>query len=124
MSEGADCPFCAPREPLARNEHAYMIYDRYPVTPGHILVATFRHRAHFFETSAEERQAMLRLVDEAKILLDGAFAPQGYNIGVNVGETAGQTIMHCHIHVIPRYRGDSPNPRGGVRAVIPGKASY
>lgn len=67
---------------------------------------------------------MLRLVDEAKTLLDGMYGPQGYNLGVNVGETAGQTVMHCHIHVIPRYRGDSPNPRGGVRAVIPGKQSY
>ena len=124
MSEGQGCPFCGRHEALARNEHAYMIYDRYPVSRGHVLVITARHRQNFFETSREERQAMLRLIDEAKTLLDEALAPQGYNIGVNVGETAGQTIMHYHVHVIPRYRGDVPSPRGGVRAVIPGKQSY
>lgn len=118
------CPFCARHEALARNEHAYMIYDLYPAARGHILVVTNRHRENLFHTTPEERTAMLKLVDEAKALLDDIYGPQGYNIGVNVGETAGQTVMHCHIHVIPRYRGDSPNPRGGVRAVIPGKQSY
>jgi diadenosine tetraphosphate (Ap4A) HIT family hydrolase len=124
VSEGTVCPFCAPENVLARNEHAYMIYDRYPASPGHVLVVSCRHLASFFDVSADERAAMLRLVDEAKRLLDRTRAPQGYNLGVNVGEIAGQTIMHCHLHVIPRYPGDCPDPRGGVRAVIPGKASY
>ncbi|TAK86246.1 MAG: HIT family protein [Betaproteobacteria bacterium] len=118
------CPFCAEQQALARNEHAFMIYDRWPATRGHTLIVTARHVEDFFKTSRDERQAMLNLVDEAKVLLDEAYAPQGYNIGVNVGETAGQTVMHCHLHVIPRYRGDVPNPRGGIRAVIPGKQSY
>jgi diadenosine tetraphosphate (Ap4A) HIT family hydrolase len=119
-----NCPFCAQQTPLARNEHAFMIYDRYPVIQGHLLIVTARHVESFFETTPDERQAMLRLMDEAKLLLDETYAPQGYNIGVNIGETAGQTIKHAHVHVIPRYRGDTPNPRGGVRGVIPGRQSY
>jgi diadenosine tetraphosphate (Ap4A) HIT family hydrolase len=119
-----DCPFCDRKDAVSRNEHAYLIYDKHPVTKGHLLVVTIRHVADLFATTATERQAMLKLVEEAKLLLDETFSPAGYNIGVNVGEAAGQTIMHAHIHVIPRYRGDTPNPRGGVRGVIPGKQSY
>ena len=83
-----------------------------------------RHVANFFTATTTERQAMLELVEEAKPLLDETVAPAGYNVGTNIGEAAGQTIMQAHIHVIPRYRGDTPNPRGGVRGVIPGKQSY
>lgn len=118
MSESKRCPFCLPQEPLARNEHAFMIYDRYPVTRGHILVISARHRENFFETSPEERLAMLRLIDEAKLLLDEAFGPHGYNIGFNVGENAGQKIMHAHVHVIPRYKGDKPNWQGRLQGVV------
>lgn len=117
MTQGKGCPFCSAQEALARNEHAYMIYDRYPVTRGHILVITARHRENFFQTSAEERLAMLRLIDEAKLLLDTAFGPHGYNIGFNVGENAGKKIMHAHVHVIPRYKGDAPNWRGQLQGV-------
>lgn len=119
-----DCPFCNNKDAVSRNEHAYLIYDKHPVTRGHLLVVTIRHVADFFSTTWNERHAMLKLVDEAKMLLDEAYAPTGYNIGVNVGEAAGQTIMHAHMHVIPRYRGDTPSPRGGVRGVILGKQSY
>ena len=118
------CPFCAKHEVLARNEHAFLIYDRWPASRGHSLVVATRHVEDFFKTSREERQAMLALLDDAKLLLDATYAPHGYTVGVNVGETAGPTVMHCHIHIIPRYRGDSPNPRGGIRAVIPGKQSH
>jgi diadenosine tetraphosphate (Ap4A) HIT family hydrolase len=118
------CPFCQPHEALARNALSYMIYDRHPASPGHILVVTKRHCETLFDCSDEERVAMLQLVGEAKALLDETHSPDGYNIGINVGEAAGQTVMHCHIHVIPRYAGDVPNPRGGVRAVIPGNQSY
>lgn len=118
------CPFCNHAAAVARNEHAFLIYDRNPVTEGHLLVVTHRHVEDFFATSVDERHAMLALAQEGKALLDRTCAPAGYNIGVNVGAVAGQTIMHVHMHVIPRYGGDTPNPRGGVRGVIPGKQSY
>jgi diadenosine tetraphosphate (Ap4A) HIT family hydrolase len=89
-----------------------------------MLIATRRHVSDFFQTSWAERCALLTLLEQAKSLLDEKFAPQGYNFGVNVGETAGQTVMHVHVHLIPRYAGDTPVPRGGVRGVIPGKQSY
>lgn len=120
----SSCVFCGEQKSLARNEHAFMIYDRWPVTPGHLLIVTARHVEDFFKTTAAERQAILRLLDRARLLLDETYSPQGYNIGINIGETAGQTVMHVHLHVIPRYRGDTPNPRGGVRGVIPGKQAY
>jgi diadenosine tetraphosphate (Ap4A) HIT family hydrolase len=118
------CPFCEHTDAISRNEHAYLIYDRNPVTTGHLLVITVRHVEDFFATTWDERQAMLKLIEEGKSLLDRVYAPAGYNIGVNVGEAAGQTINHVHMHVIPRYRGDTPNPRGGVRGVIPDNQSY
>lgn len=124
MTKLKGCPFCVVQEAIAQNEHAYARLDKYPVNPGHVLVIPRRHVGSFFETSWPEKQAMLNLVDEMKVLLDRQFAPAGYNIGVNIGETAGQTIMHVHLHLIPRYQGDTPNPRGGVRGVIPGKQSY
>lgn len=95
-----------------------MIYDRYPASTGHLLLVTLRHVEDFFATSQAERHALMRLLDDAKLLLDDAYAPHGFTIGINAGSAAGQTIMHAHVHVIPRYRGDSPDPRGGVRAVI------
>ena len=118
------CPFCDRKDAIACNAHAYMVYDLNPVTPGHLLVVTVRHVADFFATTPVEREAMLQLVDAAKILLDASRAPSGYTIGMNVGAVAGQTIMHMHVHVIPRYPGDTPNPRGGVRGVIPARQSY
>jgi diadenosine tetraphosphate (Ap4A) HIT family hydrolase len=78
-----------------------------------------RHVATWFEATADERAALLALVDEGKRMLDELHAPDGYNIGINVGVAAGQTIMHLHLHLIPRYRGDVADPRGGVRGVIP-----
>ena len=119
-----DCPFCGVKNTVSRNEHAYLIYDANPVTRGHLLAVTVRHVPDFFATTQEERQAILKLVDGAKMLLDEAYAPAGYNVGVNVGEAAGQTIAHVHVHIIPRYRGDTPNPRGGVRGVVPTKQGY
>lgn len=85
---------------------------------------TRRHVADFFETTDDERQALLTLLQQAKDLLQREHEPDGFNVGVNVGEAAGQTIPHVHIHLIPRYRGDTPHPRGGVRGVIPDKQSY
>ncbi|MBI3431123.1 MAG: HIT family protein [Hydrogenophilales bacterium] len=120
----ADCPFCRPTGMLLENDLAYAIRDTSPATPGHLLVLPRRHVADWFDTSAPERQAIFELADAARARLDAEFHPDGYNLGINVGETAGQTIFHVHLHLIPRYRGDVANPRGGVRGVIPGKQGY
>ena len=119
-----DCPFCARSDIFLENELAYARYDKYPVNPGHLLVVPFRHFANYFDSTAAEKRALLSLLDKAKKTLDKDRSPGGYNIGVNVGEVAGQTVMHVHIHLIPRYHGDVANPRGGVRGVIPAKQSY
>lgn len=119
------CPFCDPPEDdiLLSNDQAYVIYDRYPVTEGHALVITHRHVQSYFEATPEERDGLWNLVGEAKVLLD-EWSPDGYNIGINIGEAAGQTVMHLHIHLIPRRRGDVEDPRGGVRGAVPGRMSY
>ncbi len=132
------CPFCTPpsppegRPPVAENRLAFAFRDNYPVSPGHTLVVTRRHVPDFFSCTAEERHAILDLVDSVKADLDLNWArvdgagrqPDGYNVGFNAGEAAGQTVMHVHVHVIPRFRGDVEDPRGGVRYVIPDKANY
>jgi diadenosine tetraphosphate (Ap4A) HIT family hydrolase len=120
----AACPFCQPAEVLLENDLAYVIHDRFPASPGHLLILPCRHVADWFETTAQERLAMFDLADAAKTWLDGEFHPDGFNLGVNVGEVAGQTLFHVHLHLIPRYRGDVAAPRGGVRGVIPTKQSY
>ena len=120
----AACPFCQPAEVLLENDLACVIHDRFPASPGHLLILPRRHVADWFETTAQERLAMFDLADAAKTWLDGEFHPDGFNLGVNVGEVAGQTIFHVHLHLIPRYRGDVAVPRGGVRGVIPTKQSY
>jgi diadenosine tetraphosphate (Ap4A) HIT family hydrolase len=110
---------------IASNALAFAIEDRYPVSPGHVLVVPRRSIATWFEASRDERQAIFDLVDEVKRLLDARTpSPDGYNIGINSGVAAGQTVMHLHVHVIPRYQGDVPDPTGGVRHVIPGKGNY
>ena len=120
------CLFCRiPREQiLIDGPLAVAARDSYPVSKGHTLIIPRRHVASFFETTEEERQAMLKLLDEAKAALDKELKPDGYNIGINGGAAAGQTVMHLHIHLIPRYAGDRPDPRGGVRWIIPEKAAY
>lgn len=121
----ADCIFCNPRrEILAENAHALAFFDSYPVARGHALVVPRRHAATLFELSGEEYAGCFGLVLPLRDLLAARFAPDGFNIGANCGEAAGQSVWHAHIHVIPRYRGDVPNPRGGVRGVIPHKANY
>src|SRR5687767_250229 len=120
------CLFCAvpPEEILIDGPIAMARIDNHPVSPGHTLIIPKRHVASFFETTDEERLAMLRLLDEAKAVLDQKHKPDGYNIGINGGDAAGQTVMHLHIHLIPRYKGDKTDPRGGVRWVLPDKAAY
>lgn len=120
------CLFCCLPESrvLLRNETAIVVRDAFPVTRGHTLVIPLRHVESFFDTSAEERAAMFELLDAAKQQLQTEFAPAGFNIGINDGVAAGQTIRHLHMHLIPRYAGDRPDPRGGVRWIIPEKADY
>lgn len=120
------CPFCelpAAKFVLA-NDVAAALPDAYPLTPGHTLIIPRRHVSSFFDASPAERQALLALLDEMKQRLDQAHSPAGYNIGVNDGPAAGQTVPHLHIHLIPRYPGDRPDPRGGVRWLFPEKADY
>lgn len=120
------CLFCCLPESrvLLRNETAIVVRDAFPVTRGHTLAIPLRHVESFFDTSAEERAAMFELLDAAKQQLQTEFAPAGFNIGINDGAAAGQTIRHLHMHLIPRYAGDRPDPRGGVRWIIPEKADY
>jgi len=119
------CLFCGePRGVSLQNELAYSARDSYGVSPGHTLVITKRHVASFFDLSPEEISACMELITEERKLLDLEFNPDGYNVGVNVGAAAGQSILHAHIHIIPRYKGDVENPQGGVRHVLPKKAHY
>lgn len=124
MAEPA-CLFCKPqREILAENERAIAVLDSFPISPGHALVVPRRHAATIWDLDAEEFEQCFRLVRELKPLLEARYRPDGFNVGVNCGEAAGQSVWHAHIHVIPRFKGDTPNPRGGVRHVIPLKANY
>ncbi|MFW5967671.1 MAG: DEAD/DEAH box helicase family protein, partial [Persicimonas sp.] len=109
---------------LTSNELAFAFFDAYPVTEGHTLIVPHRRVATWFDATEEERAAITALIDEVKDILDERFAPDGYNIGINAGEAAGQTVMHLHVHLIPRYHGDMDDPRGGVRHVIPEKGNY
>lgn len=121
------CPFCNlpdKMKVIAENNLVIVVFDLFPVNDGHALIIPKRHFSNFFEISHEEYLAVFELIHTAKQVIDKKFNPDGYNIGVNVNEDAGQTINHCHIHLIPRYNGDVKNPRGGVRHVIPDKGHY
>jgi len=119
------CPFCSKNLKIEKeNKLAFAIYDKYPVNEGHLLIIPKRHVSNYFDTTNEERVSMNKLLDECKEMLDQTFSPDGFNIGINCGETAGQTIFHVHMHLIPRYKGDMEDPRGGVRGVIPEKQHY
>jgi len=120
------CPFCHPEAErlVASNEHALALGDGYPIAEGHTLVVPKRHAASLFDLSAEEQAAIWALATEVRNHLQAQLSPDGFNIGLNDGEAAGQTIPHAHIHIIPRRRGDVPDPRGGVRWVIPELAAY
>lgn len=120
------CPFCTlPADRiLFADDHALVIRDGYPVSPGHTLIIPRRHIGSWFDTDSAERGSLMRLVDQAKAQLDREFSPAGYNLGINDGTAAGQTVPHLHVHLIPRYAGDREDPRGGVRWVMPEKADY
>ena len=120
------CPFCNPSEDeiVLANDLCYARYDKFPASPGHLLVIPYRHVANLFDATDADLTALLALVREGKTFLDGRFHPDGYNVGVNMGEAAGQTVMHLHVHLIPRYDGDVADPRGGVRGAVPEKRVY
>ena len=120
------CAFCtlSPDRVIDENASTIAIRDGYPVSPGHTLLIPRRHTGSFFDLSEHERGDLLSLLDRAKLILDKELQPQGYNIGINDGAAAGQTVPHLHVHLIPRFEGDLPDPRGGVRWVIPNKAKY
>jgi diadenosine tetraphosphate (Ap4A) HIT family hydrolase len=121
-----NCPFCSidERRIILENRTVMAIRDGFPVSPGHALIIPKRHIASFFETNKDEREAIVEALEKTKRILDKEFSPDGYNIGINDGIMAGQTVMHLHIHLIPRYKGDSRDPRGGIRWIFPDKARY
>jgi diadenosine tetraphosphate (Ap4A) HIT family hydrolase len=121
------CFFCPmpPERTIAKNELAYAIRDGFPVTPLHMLVIPRRHVGDYFGLTKDELLACHDLIHRVReMVLSEDTTVAGFNIGVNTGAAAGQTILHCHFHLIPRRSGDVENPRGGVRNVIPGKGDY
>ncbi|MDP3913944.1 MAG: bifunctional class I SAM-dependent methyltransferase/HIT family protein [Bacteroidota bacterium] len=125
--ENIDCPFCNPdseRELILESATAYAIYDKFPVSNGHTLIIPKKHCADYFKLTFKEQSACWFILNKAKEILMANFNPDGFNIGININEPAGQTVPHVHIHLIPRYIGDVINPRGGIRNVIPGKGYY
>ena len=121
-----NCPFCdvPDADSGCDNPLAYARRDGFPISSGHTLIIPRRHVRSLFECTPGERLALLQLLEDAKEQLDAEFHPDGYNIGINDGAAAGQTVMHLHIHLIPRYKGDKDDPRGGVRWIFPDKAKY
>lgn len=120
------CPFCHLEisRILISNQYGIAFRDGFPISPGHTLIIPKQHVASLFDLTTEERQLLWELVAAVRINLMEEFHPDGFNVGLNDGQAAGQTVMHAHIHVIPRYKGDAPDPRGGVRWIIPGKSAY
>ena len=122
----SDCPFCEPDDDriIWKDENVYVIRDLYPVSPSHTLIIPYRHFASIFEATEDELRSIARALQERKLQLERSLAADGYNIGVNEGTAAGQTIPHVHIHLIPRFERDVDDPRGGIRGVIPEKKIY
>jgi diadenosine tetraphosphate (Ap4A) HIT family hydrolase len=122
------CIFCEIKKTKSRiileNSHAFAISDQYPVSQGHTLIILKRHIASLFGATSKEITAIFDLAKKVQKLVSKQYQPDGYNVGFNDLEAAGQSIPHCHMHIIPRYKGDLKNPRGGIRSVIPGKQNY
>jgi diadenosine tetraphosphate (Ap4A) HIT family hydrolase len=121
-----DCPFCQLEENriYLESELAVAFHDAYPISEGHTLVIPRRHVVSLFELTEEEQAEVWKLVSEVRAMLVTELHPDGFNVGLNDGTSAGQTVLHAHVHVIPRRKGDVVDPRGGVRWIIPGKALY
>ncbi|HKJ32660.1 MAG TPA: HIT domain-containing protein [Balneolales bacterium] len=122
-----ECPFCVlndDHELLTESATAFAILDKFPVNEGHALIIPKRHISSYFDLTDREQSALWLMVNRVKKLLEKQYSPDGFNVGINIGEDAGQTVPHVHIHLIPRYNGDIEDPTGGVRFVIPDKANY
>ncbi|MDD4531539.1 MAG: HIT family protein [Candidatus Pacebacteria bacterium] len=124
-----DCFFCEIQKKkddkiIIDNQSFFSRYDDFPVTPGHCEIIAKNHIVSFFELTSKQLADFYELLQKTRLIIDDKFNPDSYNIGINEGEAAGRTIQHLHIHLIPRYKGDVENPRGGVRNVIPGKGNY
>jgi diadenosine tetraphosphate (Ap4A) HIT family hydrolase len=109
---------------IYRDQYFFIIQDAFPVNPGHLLIISNEVRTDYFELTSDEKIHLPTTIEKAKEIIVTQYDPQGFNIGMNCGEAAGQTVFHFHCHVIPRYHGDMDNPRGGVRHVIPSKGKY
>ena len=116
-----NCELCVPQEVLFESQFAYARYDNNALVVGHVIIVPKRHVADFFDMSAAEQGSVVALLNRARRFIQDKHKPDGYNIGVNVGAAAGQSRMHVHLHLIPRYAGDVPDPRGGIRCVLAGK---
>ncbi|TNC79503.1 MAG: HIT family protein [Oleiphilus sp.] len=129
-NEPNPCPFCdllvhdSEGRVIDGNEHGFVIRDGFPVTEGHTLIISRKHAGSFFEFDQTEQFGLLSLVNVQKKVLDNLYTPLGFNVGINDGAAAGQTVPHLHIHLIPRYEEEGIDPRGGVRWIIPEKANY
>jgi len=126
-TENPDCPFCNPdseRELIVESATAYAIYDKFPVNDGHALIIPKKHCEDYFDLTFREQAACMFMLNKVKEIVSAKFNPDGFNVGINVGEKGGQSVNHVHIHLIPRYNGDVEKPKGGVRGVIPDKQKY
>lgn len=127
IKKASECVFCnleSGKELITETATAIAFLDSYPVNPGHTLIVPKRHVADYFELSIHEQRALWLVVNRCKTIIQKRYNPDGFNVGINVSEAAGQSIFHVHIHLIPRYKGDVENPRGGVRGVIKEKQGY
>jgi diadenosine tetraphosphate (Ap4A) HIT family hydrolase len=121
----SSCPFCNPdRKIITENEYCFALYDKYPVSEGHSLIISKEHKKDLFDLSTLEKEACWQLIEEVKSSLTTKYNPDGWNIGMNCGKVAGQTVFHFHCHLIPRYQGDMDDPRGGVRHSVQGMGYY
>lgn len=121
------CPFCNPdpdRELIVESATAYAIFDKFPVNEGHALIIPKKHTSNYFDLTFKEQSACVFVMNTVKKIIAKRFSPDGFNVGININEAAGQTVSHVHVHLIPRYKGDVEEPRGGVRGVIPTKQTY
>jgi diadenosine tetraphosphate (Ap4A) HIT family hydrolase len=123
MADETSCELCKPAMVLLQDELAYVRHDSNSLAPGHVLIIPRRHVANFFDMTAQEKVAVLALLDRAQAIIAEKHRPDGYNIGVNVGTAGGQSRMHVHVHLIPRYTGDVADPRGGIRCVLAGRTT-
>jgi diadenosine tetraphosphate (Ap4A) HIT family hydrolase len=127
MKKVDNCPFCylnSTEAVIYENKQSFAIYDRFPVTNGHVLIIPKKHVISYFDLSIKEQNYLWEAINKVKSIIADRFNPDGYNIGININEVAGQTVLHTHIHLIPRYKGDVKNPRGGIRNIIPEKGDY